>query len=255
MKIVVLAQQGRSTNILLNWLDDNGYDKPVVFLEAPPSRWQQLRFRRRRLGSITVLGQLAFVFLALPVLRRHGKERYRQILAEHKLKDTPLDQCLASHVCSVNDEEVRTRLREIGPDVVLVNGTRIISRDTLAAISAPFLNIHAGITPGYRGVHGGYWALYANDPSNCGVTLHLVDVGVDTGPILGQRLIVPEARDNFTTYPLLQQAAAFPLLATALESVHAGLLLAHRPEGQMQSRQWYHPTIFQYLVRRFKGIK
>ena len=41
--------------------------------------------------------------------------------------------------------------------------------------------MHAGITPQYRGVHGGYWAVVNNDPEHCGVTIHFVDKGIDTG--------------------------------------------------------------------------
>src|SRR5438093_9923670 len=46
---------------------------------------------------------------------------------------------------------------------VVVNGTRIISEAVLTASDAVFINMHAGITPKYRGVHGGYWALYNGD--------------------------------------------------------------------------------------------
>jgi methionyl-tRNA formyltransferase len=47
--------------------------------------------------------------------------------------------------------------------------------------------VHAGITPRYRGTHGGYWVLLNNDPGHCGVTIHLVDPGIDTGSIVARR--------------------------------------------------------------------
>jgi folate-dependent phosphoribosylglycinamide formyltransferase PurN len=46
--------------------------------------------------------------------------------------------------------------KELKPDLLIVNGTRILSKKTLESVSAPFVNIHTGITPAYRGVHGGY---------------------------------------------------------------------------------------------------
>ena len=46
---------------------------------------------------------------------------------------------------------------------MVVNGTRILSRRMLESIDAVFLNMHVGITPKYRGVHGGYWALANGD--------------------------------------------------------------------------------------------
>ncbi len=61
-----------------------------------------------------------------------------------------------------------------------------LERATLAAIDAPFINYHAGINPKYRGQHPGYWALASDDAENAGVTIHLVDEGVDTGSVLYQ---------------------------------------------------------------------
>ena len=64
----------------------------------------------------------------------------------------------------------------------------------------------AGITPLYRGVHGAYWALAEGRRDLCGVTVHRVDAGIDTGEVLAQVLIDPTPQDNFVTYPWLQVA-------------------------------------------------
>src|SRR5206468_1975891 len=61
-------------------------------------------------------------------------------------------------------------------------------------------------------VHGAYWALAENDATHCGVTVHLVDAGIDTGGILAQSQITPTARDNFATYGMLQTAIGLRLL-------------------------------------------
>jgi folate-dependent phosphoribosylglycinamide formyltransferase PurN len=74
----------------------------------------------------------------------------------------------------------------------------------LQSTSAKFINTYTGITPLYRDVHGGYWALFQNDKENCDVTVLLVDEGIDTGNIIYQFLIQPTKHDNFSTYPLLQ---------------------------------------------------
>ena len=56
----------------------------------------------------------------------------------------------------------------------------------LGSLGCPVVNVHAGITPRYRGVHGGYWALAERHPEWVGTTVHLVDPGIDTGAILAQ---------------------------------------------------------------------
>jgi phosphoribosylglycinamide formyltransferase 1 len=92
---------------------------------------------------------------------------------------TPMER-----VPSVNSNVGRALLRKLAPYVLLVIGTRIIGNETLHALDAPFINYHAGITPKYRGVHGAYWACVEGDTEHCGVSVHLVDTGIDTGPVL-----------------------------------------------------------------------
>ena len=68
-------------------------------------------------------------------------------------------------------------LTSLRPVVVVVNGTRIIAARVLESAGCPVVNLHAGITPRYRGVHGGYWALAERHPEWVGTTVHLVDPG------------------------------------------------------------------------------
>jgi len=186
MKITVLAGQGASTAILLNWLIRKGYTDLAVILEAPTTRLDLIRQRTRRLGWVRTLGQVAFMVSVLPLLRFESAGRRRELLSLFELKDQmpALDQCL--NVQTINDDQVVDHLRSPAADLVLVNGTRIIRTPVLRATDAPIINTHVGITPHYRGVHGGYWSLWNNDRENFGVTLHCVDEGVDTGRIFSE---------------------------------------------------------------------
>lgn len=74
-------------------------------------------------------------------------------------------------------------LQKLNPKEVVINGTRIISGNVLSCVPVYFINIHAGITPLFRGVHGGYRALYERDVGNCGVTVHLIDQGSYPVPV------------------------------------------------------------------------
>ncbi len=46
------------------------------------------------------------------------------------------------------------------------------------------LNIHMGLSPYYRGSSCNFWALYDNNPSYVGATIHLLSKGLDSGDIL-----------------------------------------------------------------------
>jgi methionyl-tRNA formyltransferase len=211
----------------------------------------------KKLGLPAVAGQLLFQAGAVPALRRASRSRARQIVERGGLGTEPMEPRHVRRVTSANSDEAQALLRELRPSVVIVNGTRILSKKLLSSVDAPFINMHAGITPRYRGVHGGYWALAEGLPRECGVTVHLVDAGVDTGAILGQARIDPTPADNFATYPLLQFCAGLPILKQAVRQVLESGSPGKRPStAGGESRQWYHPTIWEYLKHRVvHGVK
>jgi len=252
--IVLLARDARSTRIVYHRLCQT-FEVRRIVVEDSVSRRVFITRRVKRLGLRPVLGQVLFQMLAVPYLTRASRARADEIMRVEGLRDDPLNADLVTRISSVNSESARELLRSLAPDVVVLNGTRIVSQETLSSVPATFVNVHAGITPAYRGVHGGYWALAQGDRSACGVTVHVVDEGVDTGPILAQATIEPIGADSFVTYPLLQLAAGLPLLVEALERLGAGETCEVDPLGG-PSRMWSHPTLAQYFGgRRRVGVK
>jgi methionyl-tRNA formyltransferase len=252
LRVVMLVGKDESSDIMYHALKKE-FDVVWVIREEPVSRKKLLQNRMKKLGFVTVLGQVLFMVLN-KVLAKMASPRIKEIKAHEKMDDTPIDRSKLVEVESVNDARVISLLRESHPDVVVVNGTRIIAPKILDAVDAPFLNTHAGITPKYRGVHGGYWALAENDAAHCGVTVHLVDTGIDTGDVLYQETISPTEQDSFNTYPLLQLAAAIPLMKQALRDVAQGILHPQKPD--LPSGLWYHPTLWKYLaVFLERGVK
>jgi len=244
-RILILARDGDSTRIVFNTLKSE-FDICAVALEEPVSRKEFIQRRIKKLGISTVAGQLAFRALIVPALSRRAQKRISEINHEYGLDSSKIDEQRCVRIPSVNSTECVSVLEKYAPDLVIVNGTRIISKTTLESIPARFINIHAGLTPLYRGVHGGYWALAQGKPNEFGVTVHFVDTGIDTGSILAQGLIRPTKEDNFVTYPYLQYAVAMPLLKKVVGNVLNGdATLLTPPTGA--SKLWSHPTISEYL--------
>jgi phosphoribosylglycinamide formyltransferase-1 len=251
--VVLLAGDGESTRIVFHALERR-FPGIRVVMEAPVPRRQLLARRARRLGLRTVAGQILFMGVMLPRLRRAGAARVEEICSEHGLDRSPIPEDRVVRVPSVNADAARDALRALAPAVVVVNGTRIIGRETLRAVQAPFINLHAGITPLYRGVHGGYWALAEGRPELAGSTVHLVDDGIDTGTVLAQACFTPGPADSFATYPYLHLAAGIPPLADAVAAALAGDLRP-RPHPTLPSRLRTHPTLWQYARTRLRNVK
>lgn len=252
-KIIILAGGGDSGKIIYNSLK-NDFNIDFVIIEDKENSKVFLKRRIKKLGFLTVLGQIMFsLVIALPLRILSGK-RIKEILKINNLSAEDIPEVKIKRVSSVNSKNSITLLKNSKPDLVILAGTRIISQKVLDSVSCDFINIHAGITPKYRGVHGAYWALVNNDEENNGVTLHFVDKGIDTGMIISQVNIYPEQKDNFITYPYLQLAAGIKELhKDIVKYFNDGIVLKDR---FLKSRLWYHPTIWQYIYYRiFRGIK
>lgn len=252
MNVVMLAGPGESTWIVANALRQ---DLPLeaVIVEQPVSSWQLMKRRASKLGWTAVAGQALFSIYARK-LRAASRGRAAAILREHGLETSRPAGLQIIEVPSANDEQTIRLLRSIAPKVVVVNGTRILSKRLLESVDAVFLNMHVGITPKYRGVHGGYWALAEGDSQNAGVTVHLVNTGIDTGGVLYQTRIHPKAGDNFITYPALQVAAGVQLMKLAVRDALAGTMHVRQPE--LPSRLYYLPTLWQYWWTRVRtGVR
>jgi len=246
--IVLLLDHSDLSRIIYHALADEVCIEAVI-REAKVPRSAFLKRRLKKLGWTTLFGQIIFAKCILPLLQRESAQRRTAILQQYGMNEAPIPAECVTDVQSANGAQTITLLQKISPQVVVVNGTRILDEKVLNSISGVFLNSHVGITPLYRGVHGGYWALASGDPSHFGVTIHKIDKGIDTGAIVAQALTKPSNEDNFATYPLLQIANALPLLKQAIRHALNGNLETLPPPTGM-SRLWSHPTAFQYLEGR-----
>jgi methionyl-tRNA formyltransferase len=252
-RIVMVCTDCENTRILYHGIADS---IPVahIITEGLVSKKLLIKRRIKKMGWFRVASQLVFQAGVVPLLRKSSRTRIKQILQEKKLSMAPLPPEKVTAVPSVNDPAFARIIKELAPDLIIVNGTRIISAATLDGIKCPIINVHVGITPLYRGVHGAYWALVNNDKANCGVTVHAIDKGIDTGAILAQDTIEVSKADNFITYPYLQFAKAIELVKKVVPAVlNRSATYLTKPGGV--SRLWYHPSIWQYIRNRFKGIK
>jgi folate-dependent phosphoribosylglycinamide formyltransferase PurN len=253
-RIVMLCSYCFSTVTLYNHIS-RYYSIEKVITEEPMRGAALARRRLKKAGFITVTGQVLFSMLVVPLLRRSAKKRIGQIIGQYSFDETPIPEDKMIHVGTVNDEDCIALLKKYDPHIVIVNGTRIISKKVLDSTNAVFINMHTGITPKYRGVHGGYWALVNNDKEHSGVTVHLVDKGIDTGGVLAQEKINTTGDDNFVTYPYLQFGEGIPMVKKAVDDIMNGRLQT-RPPLTTESRLWSHPTIWQYLYfRLFRNKK
>jgi methionyl-tRNA formyltransferase len=127
---------------------------------------------------------------------------------------------------SVNDPSVCRLVEEHTPDLLLsVYYTQIFGEGLRTIPRDGALNVHPSLLPRHRGTAPLIWALVEGD-AHTGVTVHHIDAGVDTGPVVAQRLLPIHPRD--TGYVLHRKAAALvrAMVADLLRSYLEGAPLA-----------------------------
>ena len=81
---------------------------------------------------------------------------------------------------------VAARLKQYGVDCVCLAGfMRLVKLPLLKEFPSRILNIHPSLLPAFPGLHAWEQAVNAG-AAESGCTVHYVDDGMDTGPILGQ---------------------------------------------------------------------
>ena len=85
-------------------------------------------------------------------------------------------------VDSLNAADTITDLNSASPDYGILGDTRVLIDQVIRTVRHNIINVHPGYLPVVRGNNPYIWALALGLPQ--GAAAHLVDTGIDTGPIL-----------------------------------------------------------------------
>ena len=123
--------------------------------------------------------------------------------------DSPIIQFLreiGEEVFISNDKINSIFILENKIDFIVSYGYRyLIKKDVLKLLSQNVINLHISYLPYNRGSDPNFWSFFDDSPK--GITIHLVDEGLDTGDILVQKQVGLSDQDNLrTTYQILQSS-------------------------------------------------
>ena len=110
--------------------------------------------------------------------------------ARHKIEGRWIDHApFKTKLEGKAEDDVIRVLREHGVDTVVLAGyMRVVKPGLLSAFPQRVLNIHPALLPAFPGLHGWTQALeYGAKVAGC--TVHFVDSGIDSGPIILQAAV------------------------------------------------------------------
>lgn len=195
--------------------------------EAPSRRESRFeKFRRAPVDSVVSLVRRKF----FEHLHDRIERRAAAILSPFDAADERLPVSNVNR-WQVNSRRFAEQLRALKPDVLLVSAGPILKPEIFEIPKLGTVNIHRGIAPAYRGERTLFNALYDGDLANVGVTLHQIDRGIDTGPVLkyGFPDLSPDDDEASITAKCMRLAAA--MVGDALDEAELHGLQGMRQTG------------------------
>jgi len=118
-------------------------------------------------------------------------------------------------------------------DIYIIFGSSYIKGELIEfLIKQKAINIHAGISPYYRGTDCNFWALYDDNHHLVGSTIHLLSKGLDSGPILYHAM--SNLKKNPFEYTMSTVKSAFHSITQRIKD---GSILTIKPLVQDKSKE------------------
>jgi len=126
-------------------------------------------------------------------------------------------------------EALLANVQFMKPDLVVLAGfMKILPPEFVSALSPNLINMHPSLLPDFPGAHAVRDALLANAQVT-GSTIHIVDAGVDSGPILAQHSIaIPSGISESELHEMIKAVERDQLIDVVREIAEGKINLSER---------------------------
>ena len=139
----------------------------------------------------------------------------------------------------VRTPELGERLRSEGVDILLnVHSLHLIHPEVLSAPKLGAFNLHPGPLPRYAGLNSVSWAIFRGEQTH-GVTVHRMDAGIDTGPIVYQSSFPIRAEETALSLSLVCVREGVRLMLRLLEVAAANPEQIPRLPQSLEAREYF----------------
>ncbi len=136
------------------------------------------------------------------------------------------------------DAALADAVHEHTPELVVLAGfMRIVGASMLARFPHRIVNVHPALLPSFPGTDGPAQAV-AKGVRISGCTVHLVDAGVDTGPILAQGAVPVHATDDAAILHARIQTVEHRLLPFVIDAIAKGAIVPSEHPRFDPALQW-----------------
>jgi len=198
-------------------------------------------------GKLTVRKQIRNPYLESAL--RHGDRVFRSLREVATTYGFPVLTC-----ADQNSSRAVAQLKQWSPDLAIFTGGDILRDPMLKAPRLGVLNSHLALLPEIRGMSSPEWSLLCGIA--LGITIHFMDSGIDTGPILLRREFAgADDCDSLADLRNRMIAEGIELIAEAVAALDRGTISAVPQADRDKDRQFFvmHEQLKVVATRRLKN--
>jgi len=232
-------------------LDDVARSELLVVIHRPPrrvarlvrSQWRNLKRHGWRWIPYQTTDLIQRIVAGV---RAHGEHRRGGSLRDYSLAAIER-RVQVVYSANLVDRSTLESIGQFKPDIGVSLAAPILPQAVFALPRLGTLNLHKGRVPDYRGMPPAFWELWHGE-NEVGCTIHTVEAGLDTGPVISQSSIPVQ---RFSTLKGLQYTLdelGVRLMTNAVTAVLAGTAqpMPQRPGGNTFRK----PTLLQESALR-----
>jgi methionyl-tRNA formyltransferase len=155
-----------------------------------------------------------------------------------------------------NSSHAISQIKSLAPDLAIFTGGNILRNELLTSPRLGVLNAHLSLLPEIRGMSSPEWSLLYGVP--LGVTIHCMDAGIDTGPILLRREFTEAgASESLTDLRNRMIAFGIDLLLEAVSGLDQGKLSPVPQPDRDKDHQFFvmHDRLKAEAERRLQQLR
>lgn len=155
-----------------------------------------------------------------------------------------------------NSRDSVAQMKAWVPDVAVFTGGNILREQILAVPRLGIINAHLALLPEIRGMSSPEWSMMCRVP--LGITIHRIDRGIDTGPILLRREFTDTRNcESFTDLRNRMIAAGIEMVGEVIRGLEQGTIVP-APQRDVEADHQYfvmHERLKAGLVRQFPVVQ
>ena len=179
---------------------------------------------------------------------RHDKGLFRKMGDVGHVYGFPVVAC-----SDQNSPRALVQLKQWTPDLLIFTGGSLLREPLLKIPRLGALNAHLALLPEVRGMSSPEWSVLCGVP--LGITIHFIDSGIDTGPILLRREFYSSGEcDSFSELRNRMIAEGIHLLGEAVTGLDRGTLSPVPQADRGEDHQYFvmHEALKAVALRRMK---